>query len=181
MVRKPRTQKHGIGRAVGATQRALAVALAVACGACEDEAAQTHKGSSSVATVAEDERPEWLGLTEDMLPEDWLVHRRLAPRAEIASQDVEAARALLVKASGQFGDNPRMIANRAAQLEAMLADKGHREDALELIETLMRAAPGSRPTGGFGQICQYYFNLRAQGLDRAHALAALSERYGPSG
>ena len=47
----------------------------------------------------------------------------------------------------------------------MLADKGHREDALVLIETLMQAVPSSgRPTGGFGQICQYYFNLRAQGL-----------------
>ena len=125
---------------------------------------------------------EWLGLTEDMLPEDWLVRRRLAATAEIDPQEVEAVRTLLAKASGQFGDKPRMIANRAAQLEAMLADKGQREDALVLIETLMRAVPASsRPTGGFGQICQYYFNLRSQGLDRAHALAALSERYGPSG
>jgi hypothetical protein len=80
-------------------------------------------------------------------------------------------------AAHRFGDPPRMIANRAVQLEAMLASAGISESAPELIVSLSEISE-ERPREGFGSLCQHYFNLRKQGLDREAALAQLKSRSG---
>ena len=154
---------------------ALTIAAGAGCGDENSDAAKRDGGSDASALASE---TAWIGLADDTLPEEWLVRRKVKAGAEIDPRKVEAARALLAEASKRFGDKSRMIANRAAQLESMLADKGYGEDATALIETLMRIAPGSKPTGGFASLCQYYFNLRVQGLDREQALDALAKRYG---
>ena len=69
-----------------------------------------------------------------------------------------------------------MIANRAVQLEGMLAGVPASEKALDLIESLT-AVVGSRAES-FGAICQQYYNLRSSGLGREEALSDLKQRYG---
>jgi hypothetical protein len=178
MPQKIRAQIEHARRAVRTSLCALAMAAAAAAGGCGDEGSvSTKHDDAAVAAVPADETV-WLGLADDALPEEWLVRRKTKEGAEIDPGAVEAARVLLEKASERFGDQSRMIANRAAQLESMLADLGFSEDAMALIEALMRIAEGSKPTGGFAPLCQYYFNLRTQGLDREQALDTLVKRYG---
>lgn len=165
-------------RVVNTSLRAVAIAALAAAGGCGDEGSESVKRDDGSVVSAPAGETAWLGLADDTLPEEWLVRRKIKPGAEIDPRAVEAARTLLEQASKRLGDHTRMIANRAAQLESMLAEKGYGEDAVDLIETLMRVAPGSKPTGGFASLCQYYFNLRVQGLDREQALDALAKRYG---
>ncbi|WP_141700643.1 hypothetical protein [Methyloceanibacter superfactus] len=68
-----------------------------------------------------------------------------------------------------------MIANRAVQLEGMLAAQGIDESAPELIETLSRAVARADRKEGFGSVCQHYFYLRQQGVGREAALQQLKE------
>ncbi len=183
MSRKFRAQMQRVGRAVGTLLCAIAAAAAVA--ACGDESTESVKRESTGVASAHNGESEhtgetaWLGLDDETPPEEWLVQRREKSVTQVGPHKVNAARVLLEEASQRFGDQSRMIANRAVQLEQMLAQKGYDEDAMALIETLMHVAPGSKPTGGFASICQYYFNLRVQGLDREQALSVLAERYGP--
>jgi len=167
-----------VGRVVHIGLCALTMAVAAIGASCGDERQETaKKDEAPIADKAAGEAA-WLGLADDDLPEEWLVRRKANTGAAVDPRAVEAARTLLERASTRFSDQPRMIANRAAQLEEMLAEKGHSEDATTLIEGLLRAAGGSKPTGGFASLCQYYFNLRAQGLDRDQAIDALAKLYG---
>lgn len=118
-------------------------------------------------------RIKWLGERDTVTPERWLASREA--KADLAEKDqaVISMRESLVTAAHRFGDPPRMIANRAVQLEEMLAGAGIAESAPELIVSLSSAVSDSRPNAGFGSLCQYYFNLRKQGLDREAALKQL--------
>ena len=160
-----------------AAARALGLALAaLSAVGCEDEA---EIGSAPLpvetAKPAALPRMTWLGLHDAVTPERWLASREA--NADLAEDDpkVIALRAELAAAAQRFRDPPRMIANRAVQLEAMLAAIGVAEHAPELIALLSSAAGAVRPQEGFGAICQHYYNLRKQGLDRDTALAQLKE------
>ena len=81
----------------------------------------------------------------------------------------------LDQAAKHFHDPPRMIANRAVQLEEMLAANGIEEGAPELIQILSSATADTNLKQGFGSVCQHYFNLRQQGIDREGALEQLKQ------
>jgi hypothetical protein len=85
--------------------------------------------------------------------------------------------ALLKEADTLFDETPRMLANRTAQLQRMLAEKALMEAPQDLLEDFIRLArEDGRTRGrfGFGDLCQHYFNLRAAGLGRGAALEALA-------
>lgn len=123
--------------------------------------------SEPTTPVAEVPAADWLGPGETPSPARWL-----AGRIAGAGADVDATAALLAAAAERYRESPRMIANRAVQLQAMLAEQGIDETAIALIGWL-----GGLPAQGrvsFSADCQHYFNLRVQGLDREQALARLS-------
>jgi len=118
---------------------------------------------------------KWLDANKGITPERWLASR--AAHADLTESDpkVEAMRAELNEAAERFRDPPRMIANRAVQLQGMLAAQGIDERAPELIKLLSSAALIGGPKEGFGSVCQHYFNLRQQGVGRDAALEQLKE------
>ncbi|QIB35758.1 hypothetical protein [Ancylobacter pratisalsi] len=117
-------------------------------------------------------RKSWLQPTDATPPARWLASREAGADLAADAPAVAGWRELLDDADQRFGETDRMIANRAAQLEAMLAEINVRETARQLLTDFASlAAKGSR--SGFSDICQHYFNLRSQGMSRRDALAAL--------
>ncbi|MGQ4273734.1 hypothetical protein [Terrihabitans sp. B22-R8] len=117
-------------------------------------------------------RRDWLQPTDDTAPQLWLASREAGSDLPPNAPAVLAWGVVLDDAGQRFGEAPRMIANRAVQLQAMLIEIDVAETPKEIIDGFsVLAAKGSR--SGFSDICQHYFNLRSQGLSREAALAAL--------
>jgi len=116
---------------------------------------------------------DWLRVTDGVSPDQWLASRRLQRNIDFYDPEVREMRALLNTAASRYRDHPRMIANRAVQLEGMLAEKNITERAPELIATLSEVPGESRHVESFAAMTQQYYNLRMEGLDRAQALQAL--------
>ncbi len=146
---------------------------------CDDDAALPDVSTSPIGGQVESAPPlwrlKWLGERDTVTPERWLASREA--KADLVDGDpaVMAMHDTLTIAAQRFRDKPRMIANRAVQLEAMLAEAGINESASEIIHTLTLTTAGGAGIAGFGSICQYYYNLRKQGLGRDAALARLKE------
>lgn len=150
-----------------------------ACG--EDEAParkpvaaiETASGAPASRAPAMRPRPtrDWLERADGVAPEAWLAARSTPPA------DPARMAALLKEADALFDETPRMLANRTAQLQRMLAEKALMEAPQDLLEDFIRLArEDGRTRGrfGFGDLCQHYFNLRAAGLGRGAALEALA-------
>ena len=105
-------------------------------------------------------RIKWLDAHSTITPEQWLASREAKVDLDENDPAVVALRVKLNEAAQRFGDATRMIANRAVQLEEMLAEEGITEHAPELIETLSSTATETRQREGFGSLTQHYFNLR---------------------
>ena len=78
----------------------------------------------------------------------------------------------------RFRDHPRMIANRAVQLEGMLREKDIPERAPELIAVLSEVPGEARYVESFASLTQQYYNLRMEGLGRAQAVDVLRQQTG---
>lgn len=150
----------------------MIVALALA--ACSDEpqqrAADVHEVANEEPTVYQISR---LDRGEHVKPEIWLASRAAGHDLPETAPEVEATRTLLEAAGKRFREYPRMIANRAVQLEDMLHSKGLGEPALQLITDLAEVPGDVRYVESFGSLSQQYYNLRLQGLDRQEALDLL--------
>jgi hypothetical protein len=120
-------------------------------------------------------RIKWLDAHSTITPEQWLASREAKVDLDENDPAVVALRVKLNEAAQRFGDATRMIANRAVQLEEMLAEEGITEHAPELIETLSSTATETRQREGFGSLTQHYFNLRKTGVDREVALEQLKK------
>lgn len=149
---------------------ALGIALLAAC---SEEAQETD----AVRTVPKEpqaiHRVERLVATEGPSPARWLASRQAG--RDLPEEDplvAEYAR-LLETAGRRFREYPRMIANRAVQLEEMLAEKSMSESAPQIIEELSAIPGDTRYVESFGALCQQYYNLRLQGLARTEALKLL--------
>ncbi|WP_051661408.1 hypothetical protein [Bosea sp. 117] len=150
----------------------LGTALALPLAACPGESEPERR--ERVAEPAPDglSRKTWLAPTDRTDPAQWLASRAAGTDIAASAPEVAGWRALLADADSRFDETDRMIANRAVQLETMLAGIGTREDARQLLDDLLPlAAPGSRR--GFSDLCHHYFNLRSQGASREAALAEL--------
>jgi hypothetical protein len=118
---------------------------------------------------------KWLGERDKTTPELWLASREAGADLDDSDPSVVAMHESLTLAAERFHDKPRMIANRAVQLEEMLAEAGIDESARDIIRTLTLAVESGARIEGFGSMCQYYYNLRKQGLGHDAALARLKE------
>lgn len=152
----------------------LCVALLSGC------AEQTDPGSErrvAVAPAAEEEEPlpEWLTVNDPTPPEQWLAAQRLNPDPASKARIAE----LLKQGSQHYQESPRMLANRAYQLQQMLGEAGMAEDAVDLLERLM-TLPDYPYLRGFSANCQHYFNLRQQGLPPDQALERLITESSPT-
>lgn len=150
----------------------LALAVALAAG-CSDEAQEPQAARTVPQPPPALHQLKRLEVTDGPSPAQWLASRQA--RRDLDAQDslVVAYAAMLDAAGRRFRDYPRMIANRAVQLEGMLAEKGIPETAPQIIEGLSSVPGDKRYVESFGALCQQYFNLRMQGLQRHEALKLL--------
>lgn len=149
----------------------LIVPLLAACDdpppSADRSAASAPKGDAFSAA-----NRSWIDIKDDISPAVWLASREAG--RDIAPNDpaVTSFRALLEEADVRFSENARMIANRAVQVQAMLAERGVEESPRDVIEGLVSVGQiGER--AGFGETCQHYVNARATSGSRVAALDAL--------
>jgi hypothetical protein len=151
---------------------ALCVGLALA--ACGEEPEETSVAAASPPHPPAIHLLARLSVTDHIAPEQWLASRQAARDLPEDDASVVAMKQTLEIAGRRFRDYPRMIANRAVQLEAMLREQNLSEPAPQLIEVLSGVPHEARYVESFAALCQQYYNLRLQGLDRQAALTALS-------
>lgn len=154
---------------------ALSAVIAVALAGCPGES-EPEKRERVAAPAADGvARKTWLQPNDDTVPEVWLASRDagadLAPNAPA----VREWREVLDDADTRFGESDRMIANRAVQLETMLAEIRITQTAREIITDFSTLA-GKGTRSGFSDLCQHYYNLRSRGVDREDALASLRKQ-----
>ncbi|MDR6954812.1 hypothetical protein J2X65_004188 [Ancylobacter sp. 3268] len=160
-------------RTVGSAGIALTLA---ACPGEQPSEPRERVAASPVSVVA---GKQWLQPSDATEPDIWLASR--AAGHDLAAGDPAAAhwRAVLADADERFGENARMIANRAVQLETMLREIDIEETVPDILADFAPfAEKGSR--SGFSDLCQHYYNLRSQGLTREAALAVLRQQAPPS-
>ncbi|MFV0367749.1 MAG: hypothetical protein ACK5KM_04760 [Hyphomicrobiaceae bacterium] len=141
----------------------------------EDPGDQTGQ---AVDTTHQWSETKWLEVTDEVEPEVWLVSREANVDVAPNHPRLPIVRASLQAAAHRFRESPRMIANRAAQLESMLSETDKQESAVQLIGQLTNVVGEAGQTEGFGAISQHYFNMRSSGLDTNAALQRLKTRYG---
>ncbi|SFM17430.1 MxaH protein [Methylobacterium pseudosasicola] len=163
----------------GALASLILAGLAVAaCDRSQDSGAEDSQ--VVVASTSESELPAWLSPTDGTDPARWLAGREAGHPLPAGSEPVRAMQDALAEARTGFIEDPRMIANRTAQLGQMLAEIGKTERyALLLTGFSTVAARRGRHKSLYGEMCQHYFNTRARGVDHAAALALLADRFAP--
>ncbi|MFA5956361.1 hypothetical protein [Hyphomicrobium sp.] len=155
---------------------ALSILLGAALNGCGDaqpqqKHAEQRSGLTKVGAIS------WLTPQDDVRPEVWLIEHETTAGSKPSTGDAGEVHRSLVAASEKFHDTPRMIANRAVQLERMLKEEGGDETAIVLISRLNGAvAPGRIES--FGAAGQQYYNMRKAGFTGEQAIDALSKRYG---
>ncbi len=156
---------------------ALLIGLALGLFGCSDEQ-PTQQHTEKRSGLTKIGTSEWLMPQDDVQPEDWLIAHEAKDSSTPASiRDPGEVRRALIEASEKFHDTPRMIANRAVQLEGMLKEEGGGETAIVLISGLNGAVAANR-IESFGAAGQQYYNMRKAGFTGEQALDALSKRYG---
>lgn len=148
------------------------------CGCSDEQQPQRHaEQRSGLSAVGQS---DWLAARDDVMPEVWLIAHESKAAEASPSGDLRVVRRSLAEASTKFNDTPRMIANRAVQLEKMLKSEGVEENAIVLINRLNDAiAPGRIES--FGAAVEKYYNMRKAGMSGDQALDVLSKRYGSRG
>jgi hypothetical protein len=153
----------------------LIAALALTIAACSDEVAR-ETPSAPAPVAAQDESLnalEWLKQTHPIAPEHWLASREAGHDLDMYDSSVGDMRRVLETAAMRFRDHPRMIANRAVQLEGMLKEKGIEERAPRIITNLSQVPGRTRYVESFSALTQQYFNLRMEGRSRSQAIDLL--------
>ena len=161
--------------AVSAPALPLLLVLALGVAACDG--GEPAQEATVVATKSDAEVPAWLSPTDGMEPALWLARREPGQPAADVHVRSDHLRHSLARTAEIFIEDPRMIANRTVQLGQMLAEAGAPETYADLLDGLEEAAAPTHRKQLYGELCQHYYNLRQQGLDRAQTLARLAERY----
>ncbi|MFE1599927.1 hypothetical protein [Methylobacterium sp. ID0610] len=155
---------------------AAACLLLSACGEAED-------GGSPPAVViarhAAGSVPAWLPPNDRSDPALWLAARAAGRPVAAGDPAVAPLRAALARAAPRFIEDPRMIANRTAQVLDMLHAAGLGEEPAPLLIDLATVAAGSGRRQLFGALCQHYLNTRTAGATHRDALDRLGSKYAP--
>lgn len=158
---------------------AACIVLALAITGCSEEEPSREPARSGLSRA--DQNESWLAAPDDVEPAAWLIEHEKAMGSELTADEARTLRETLAKASARFRETPRMIVNRALQLETMLKAEGGRETAVSLIARLTDAVREPGRIESFGAAGQQYYNLRRTGLSDEEALSELSRRYAPHG
>lgn len=149
-------------------------------GAASSAAPDRGDDGAIVASTAEDHLPDWLAPTDGSDPARWLASREAGHPLPADAAAVRDLRESLDRARSAFVEDKRMIANRTVQLGQMLSEIGKSESYRGLIDGLGGiAALRGRHKSLYGEMCQHYYNTRAQGADHTTALARLEARERP--
>jgi hypothetical protein len=163
--------------AFGKLHVGLWAAIGLTLAACDREEEPRPLQAQQFGEAQETSGPaSWLGAQNRTPPATWLASRTAKGDLGPEHPLVKECQRLLQEASKRFEEEPRMIANRAAQLEAMLASNGVNETAKSIIEAFINNVSQERIIG-FSQMCQHYYNLRLAGRSREEALNALRKAY----
>ncbi len=156
----------------------ILVALGVMLAGCGEEPVQEATTPPAPVTSAPpaSHQLDWLRQTDPVAPEQWLASRQVGRDLDLYDPDVGTMRQTLEVAALRFRDHPRMIANRAVQLEEMLKEKHIDERAPTIIVTLSEVPGNKRYLESFASLTQQYYNLRMDGLDREQAIEALKKQ-----
>lgn len=118
----------------------------------------------------------WVRVTDGIAPEQWLASREAGREVALHEPAVLDMARILDVAATRFRDQPRMIANRAVQLEGMLEEKSISERAPRLIVTISQVPGPHRSVESFAALTQQYYNLRMEGLAQGAAIDALKRQ-----
>lgn len=156
----------------------VAVMVTLRLAACSDESPPEPQAPAA----AETGRPAvhqltWVRVTDGIAPEQWLASREAGRDLEPDEPAVRDMTRILEIAAKRFRDQPRMIANRAVQLEGMLSEKRISERAPRLIVTISQVPGAQRSVESFAALTQQYYNLRLEGLAQGPAIDALKRQY----
>lgn len=142
----------------------------------ENQSSEKHSG-----LAGNDDLPKWIDARSHVDPVVWLIKREKVSGRALSVEDADRLRQSLAKAADRFKEDPRMIANRAVQLETMLAPRDASESAVQLIGRITGVVHEEGRAEGFGALGQQYYNLRKAGLSEQEAINDLTKRYGSPG
>jgi hypothetical protein len=148
---------------------------------CSDDHGRDQHAEQRSGLSREVQPPGWLDANAKVEPAAWLINREMAAGRHLDVQDESKLRQSLATAATRFKEDPRMIANRAVQLETMLDTKGRKESAVWLINQLSAIVREPGRVEGFGALGQQYYNMRKAGLSEQETLNELTNRYRPRG
>ena len=159
----------------------IAIACLATTTACDDRKQDREVGSSDKVDANVKTPQSWIRRNDDADPAIWLASKGVGHPLSADDPTVERVRRAFQTAATRFLESDRMVANRTAQLAAMLAEDGKPEDPAALIEGLASVVDPKHGKETYGELCQFYFTLRHGGADRDAALMQLSARYGLPG
>jgi hypothetical protein len=152
-------------------------ACALLFAGCDDSSSINQHADQRSGLTQSQAQPGWLDPTSDIDPAGWLISREASRGKTVKAEEADIIKASIANAAKIFKEDPRMIANRAVQLEVMLDPTDDRETAVWLVEVLTDVVREPGRVEGFGAIGQQYFNLRKSGLSERAALDDLTRRY----
>jgi hypothetical protein len=156
----------------GLRRHVLLASLAAGLIACDAEVDNTARQPAAPAPAMADK--PWLDMHDQASPEQWLASREAARDLGGSAPQVAVFKELLSRAHRRYTETPRMIANRAVQIEQMLRERGIDENARVIIEGLVTVGSDDRRRG-FGEAGQHYYNMRATGMSRDRTLQVLAK------
>lgn len=157
---------------------AATLAFLILSGGCDDDPAQNAEPPRTAASPVKEHSVAWLESNSRLAPERWLASRGENDLRSPSDPEVLRIKRILDEAHRLYRESPRMIANRAVQVEQMLKAQHIEESATSILEDLSSVAGEAGQTEGFGSLSQHYANLRLSGTVRAEALSILRNRYG---
>lgn len=163
-----------------AARRGFAFPVLALLAACGDAPSgeEANQNAAIVARRDDGARSDWLTPDDRTDPARWLAARAAGRALPADDAAVKAVQAALARARPHFIEDPRMIANRTAQVAGMMPDAPAAEALITGLTTV------AVPTGRrqlYGSLCQHYVTLRAGGAGHDAALARLRDSYGAQG
>lgn len=154
------------------------VACAVSLAGCDEASRRVGDQPDEILTQGKGvDRATWIQPADRIDPALWLAGKERRQPVSPSDPAVENLHRALAGANEHFLESSRMLTNRTAQLGAMLAADDRPEDYAGLLGALSLVASGAGKKQTYGELCQHYFNLRHDGMERNAAIATLSERY----
>jgi len=152
----------------------VAISLSLVLAGCSDEPAPQSKSTVKASPL----QRQWLEINSSIRPAHWVLDWKQPGERSATDPDMQRVQGNLTAAHTIYRESERMIANRAVQLEQMLAKLNVEESAANILEDISSIAGEIGQTEGFGAVSQHYYILRSNQYDRTAALELLKRRYG---